>query len=127
MSPHAAQPSAQPTGREVWSGVTGNGICDAFRACGTTKTTQVKIRKEAAANLPTPSERGFWEPQLYKLVGGTRYKFIVEYNTGKYCELKLKSKNGKKFQVREACAQKGGRGGGILSIWCLRLTDTKYF
>jgi len=61
--------------------------------------TNVKIKPDAKAALPKPPEQKFWEPQLYKLVGGTRYKFIVEYNTNKYCELKLKSKNGKSFQL----------------------------
>jgi len=61
--------------------------------------TNVKIKPDAKAALPKPPEQKFWEPQLYKLVGGTRYKFIVEYNNSKYCELKLKSKNGKSFQL----------------------------
>jgi len=60
----------------------------------------VKVKESASKTLIHMGHPcRFWDVHLYKLVGGTRYKFIVEYEEKKYCELKLKSKNGKKFEL----------------------------
>jgi len=50
----------------------------------------VRIKSEAI--LPQPPVRKIWEVHLYKLVGATRYKVMVEYDEQKYCELKLRNK-----------------------------------
>ena len=52
--------------------------------------TAVRVKSEAI--VPQPPVRKMWEVHLYKLVGATRYKVMVEYDDQKYCELKLRNK-----------------------------------
>jgi len=83
-----------------WFRVSKNSVLYKVVASINTRDHNVKVKESASKSLIHMGHPcRFWDVHLYKLVGGTRYKFIVEYEEKKFCELKLKSKNGKKFEL----------------------------
>jgi len=107
MADRMGRQSAQSVGSAAsakegkkWFRVSKNSVLYKVVSSINSRDHQVKVKESAQkALIHMGAPTRFWEVKLYKLVGGTRYKFIVEYEEKKYCELKLKSKNGKKFEL----------------------------
>ena len=54
--------------------------------------SQVNVSGSAMGNVPKPPARQEWRPKLYKMFGSkmNRYKVIVQYDSMKYVELKVR-------------------------------------
>lgn len=59
----------------------------------------VRVTGDCASLIPKPPNRTTWEPKLYKMIGTSRFKFIIEYDSQKFVELRVKQKKGNKFEV----------------------------
>ena len=58
-----------------------------------------KVKVKPDVIFPQPPQRQEWEPKLYKLVGSTRMRVMVQYDVNKYCEVKMREKKGGVFEV----------------------------